>query len=57
MTEEDDLMSVRTEMTRIDRGKIIADVVVVVNWMYLGQRCKLDVDMLMGWRPLRYIHS
>lgn len=41
MTEEEGLMSVRMEMTRIDVGKIIADVVVVMSWTYLGQSGKL----------------
>lgn len=34
VTEEEDLMSVRAEMRRIDRGNIIAEVVVVVDWIY-----------------------
>ena len=43
MTEEEDLMSVRMEIRRIDEGKIIADVVVVVvDWMYPGQSGKLE---------------
>ena len=34
-TEDEGLMSVRPERRRIDRREIIADVVVVVDWIFL----------------------
>ena len=47
VTEKEDLMSVRMEMRRKDGEKTIADVLVVVSWIYLKTTCCL-VEM-MTW--------